>query len=500
MARKLGSLVLVLCLAMALCVPVSAENPPEYPVVTKDFEDAASQAEWNRLGHPDGTVQVEGGELLLGSAAEFSEVAALYGQQKCQDFTAEFTFRFPEGDNNDAAMFTYRADTLAAEGYAVYFVHCPNPDRQYYIKFVSRPYQDIQAGFFFNANGEGVDYATDSVQVKMVVSGATHTLYMALPGQEYGEPVFSITEEEPRYNRSGFMGFMAWHDGGARDVTTAFDNLTITCHDEGEDPIDPEPEDPSEVVAGTVTEDFSAPLSDKWGFYRKDVGGNKVEVVDDLLLLTTMGGNVAGESAAYYKDKFQNGTIEADVILTLGNSTSIVFRGQDYMRSGYQLIFDRYAGLKLCKRPYEVLAVAEGVEVTLDVVYHAKITVDGNRIQAVVTYEGDAGEETVTLTYTDEANSFPDAGYVGFVNYAGMANKTEAMLDNLVITKVVDGGGSTDTDDTDNTGDTDDTDDTDPDDTPDNPNTGDAGLSVSILVVAAAAMGTAVLTRRRSHR
>ena len=484
MTKKISSILMALCLLAVLCIPVFGAENPEYPVSTKDFEDAAQLTQWNRLGHPDGTMEIRDGQLMLGSSAAFSEVAALYSQQKCQDFTAEFTFKFPEGANNDAAMFFYRSDSLAAQGYAVYFVHCPDSDKQYYIKFVSRPYQDIQAGFFFNNDGEGVEYATDAVQVKVVVSGATHTLYMTVPGKEYGDPIFSITEENPRYSNSGYMGFMMWHDGGTHPVTTAFDNLTITCNDEGEAPIAPEPEDPSTVTAGKVTEDFSAPLSDKWAFYRNNVGGNKAEVMDDLLVLTTVGGNVPGESAAYYKDKFLNGIIEADVILTLGNSTSIVFRGQDYMRNGYQLIFDRYAGLKLCKRPYEVLASATGFEVALDVVYHTKITVDGNKIQAVVTYEDDAGEtQTVRLDYTDEANSYPEAGYVGFVNYAGMATKTEAFLDNLIITKVVEGSDPGDGSESDKP----------------SPDTGAAAIPLLAVVLSGASAGTIALTRHRNR-
>ncbi len=503
MKRKMSGILAIFCLLSLLCLPVcgaEAENP-EYPAVTRDFASADQLAQWNRLGLPEGTMEIQDEQLLLGSATAFSEVAALYNQQMCQDFTAEFTFTFPEGVNNDAAMFFYRSDALAAQGYAVYFVHCPDSDKQYYIKFVSRPYQDIQAGFFFNNDGEGVEYATDAVQVKLVVSGATHTLYMTVPGKEYGEPIFSITEEEPRYSNSGYMGFMMWHDAGTHQATVAFDNLTITCNDEGEAPLPTEPEDPSEVTAGTVTQDFSEPLSDNWGFYRGDVGGNSAQVVDDLLVLTTVGGNVAGESAAYYKDKFQNGTIEADVILSLGNSTSIVFRGRDYLRQGYQLVFDRYAGLSLCKRPYEVLATAADFEVAYDVVYHAKITVEGSRIQAAVTYTDDNNEtRTVTLDYTDEANSYPDAGYVGFVNYVGMANKTEAYLDNLTITKVVEGTdpGPEDPDPTDP--DPTDPEEPDPTDPGDSPDTGEAALPASLVVLAAAALGTAVLTRRRAHR
>lgn len=493
MIKKLGSILLSCGLLACLSIPVLGAEHPEYPAKTMEFSSASDLSQWTRLGHPDGTMEIVDGALQLGSSVAFGEVAALYTGQKCRDFTAEFVYKFPKGGNNDAAMFTYRADTLAAQGYAVYFVHCPDADKQYYIKFTSRPYQDIQAGFFFNNDGAGVAYATDSVKVKMVVSGATHTLYMTVPGKEYGEPVFSITEETPRYDNSGYIGFMQWHDAGTHEVATAFDDLTITCDDEGEAPIPEVPADTTAVTAGKITQDFSSPLSDKWGFYRGDVGGNKAEVVDDLLLLTTVGGNVPGESAAYYKENFQNGTIEADVNLSTGNSTSIAFRGQDHLRKGYQLVFDRYTGLKLCKRPYEVLASATGFDVQLDVVYSTKITVEGNRIQVAVTYEDDAGEtKTVNLDYTDEANSYPDAGYVGFINYAGMANKTEAMFDNLVITKIVEGQPVPDTSETSKPGNS-----SKPDDSA--PNTGVTALPVLALTMTGIGAGTLALSRRRSQ-
>ena len=452
MYKKLLAAILALSALLSFGLTTAlADITPEHPVFTEDFSDASSAGQWTHLGNPSGSIQINSGAMNLACSAAFSETVALYNQQKCKDFTVEFTYKFSAGTNNDAAMFLYRSDSNASSGYAVYFVHCPDSDKQYYIKFTSRPYTVLQEGLFFNNGGAGVEYNTQEVQVKMVVKGGVHTLYMTMPGQAYGAPVFTHTETTTTYDRSGFMGFMQWHDAGdSRNVSTMYDNFKITCEDEAEAVIPTEIPDTTPVTAGVISEDFSGSApSDKWGFYRKEVGGNSARLVDGLLELNTLGGNVPGESAAYYKENFQNGTIEADVILSQGSAASIVFRGTDYMRNGYQLILDRYSGLKLCARPYELLKEESGFKAEIDREYHVKITVDGNKITAVVSWTDDQDvAKTATLEYTDAANLYPDPGYVGFVNYVPMGGYTQAYFDNLVITKVVASAGTNPPDDT----------------------------------------------------
>mgnify|MGYP000856963460 CR=1 FL=1 len=491
---------LAVLLAMLMAIPAVSAANPEYPVLTQTFESTDDQGKWHSWGTPTGQASFTGGELKLTSTAPYSDFASYYGRQVCKDFTAEFEFRTPEGAENDAASFIYRADK-DTNGYQIFFVRCPDTVPRYFIKFAERPYNELKSGMFFPDWTEpNLDYATDSVRVKVVVSGGVHQFYMARSGEAFGDtPIMSYDETtegdgQIKYDRHGYMGFLQWHDGGERTVSTYYDNLTVTCNDEAEQAIPPEDPDTSEVVEGTVTQDFSAPLSDKWGFYRADANGGSIEIVDGMLRIVTKSVSVAGESAAYYKDKFQNGTIDVDVVLSLGNSASVVFRGQDYMRNGYQLIFDKYTGLSLCKRPYEVLATAAGFELEYDKVYHAKITVDGKHISAVVTWLDDEEvEQSVSLSFTDEADSYPDAGYVGFVNFTDPLCLTDAFYDNLVITKVVEEETSGDT--SSETGGDSDSSDT-SSDTSDSPPTKDSSAGVIFLLIFAAVSLSAVAAVR----
>ena len=197
---------------------------------TFDFDESNSITGWNIVGDASGTVSIVDGELQMVNTNQNAEFGAVNCNDTYANFVAEFTYRFVAGANNDAAMFLYRASENASTGYAVYFVHCPDEANQYYIKFTSRPYTSLQEGLFYNNGGVGVAYDTD-VQVKVVASGATHSLYVTLPGEEYGDPIYTYTEESQLYT-AGYVGFMQWHGTESEQVSTAFDNLEIESHKE----------------------------------------------------------------------------------------------------------------------------------------------------------------------------------------------------------------------------------------------------------------------------
>ena len=214
MRKRLLSLFLAMTMVVLMTPSVSAAT------------DTITGEGWTQIGSPEGTVEVSDEVLKLSSNTTFSTVGAVNTQNSYGDFTAEFTYHFVAGGNNDAAVFLYRASTDAATGYAVYFVNCGEGANQYYIKLASMPYTEMKAGMFFNNGGYGVAYNSD-VQVKVVVSGATHSLYVTMPGEEYGEPIYIYTEEAPRYTE-GYVGFMQWQDSVEHTVTTAFSNLSVT--------------------------------------------------------------------------------------------------------------------------------------------------------------------------------------------------------------------------------------------------------------------------------
>ena len=242
MLRRITGIILALSLALCFCCSVFAAEPTN---VTLDFSDSATISQWggpDLWGQTGATKEIKDGELQLGSTLNWTESGAVYKEAQYSDFTIEFTYRFIAGANNDGVMLLYRADEAIGTGYAVYFVHCPDEHRQYYIKFTSRPYTEIKNGMFYNDNGNGVNY-DEAIQVKMVVEGGTHTLYMTKPGQDYGEPVFTHTEETPLYS-NGYLGFMQWHDAGDHQVTSAIDNVKITVPGADiEPPVDDTPSD-----------------------------------------------------------------------------------------------------------------------------------------------------------------------------------------------------------------------------------------------------------------
>ena len=202
--------------------------------ISEYVEDPA--AGWDRYGVADGTMNVTSDSVQLGSSTLNAETVAINtGAGRYSDFVAEFTYHFDEGAHNDAAMFLYRANEDGSTGYAVYFVHCPDTENQYWIKFTSRPYTYLDGGYFFNNGGAGVAYDSD-VQVKVVVSGATHKLYMTVPGGDYGDPIYTYTEETALYTE-GYAGFAQWHADIEGTTTTTYSYYTITeGPDADEDP------------------------------------------------------------------------------------------------------------------------------------------------------------------------------------------------------------------------------------------------------------------------
>lgn len=192
---------LFLVVSMLMCmIPFSA-----FATHSNAEQSVLSVEDWNLYGAADGTLNVTDNGLQLSSAVLNAETIAINtaaGQHG--DMVAEFTYHFDEGAHNDAAMFLYRASSDGSTGYAVYFVRCPDDANQYYIKLTSRPYTYLDGGYFFNDGGNGVAYNSD-VQVKIVVVGTTHQLYMTVPGGEYGDPVYTYTESTALYT-NGYTG------------------------------------------------------------------------------------------------------------------------------------------------------------------------------------------------------------------------------------------------------------------------------------------------------
>lgn len=130
-----------------------------------------------------------------------------------------------------------------------------------------------------------------------------------------------------------------------------------------------------------------------------DVGGNK-----------QLRGQIAkfNDSIIYYKtQKFKDVTVEADITLERGNAFGIIAR-MDAEAKGYQIIFDQFDGIKLCKRPYYMFK--SGGMVDTGTQYHVVFSVIGSKVKAQITSKS-TGE---TLTLDTEDNTYTEAGFVGF--------------------------------------------------------------------------------------
>lgn len=130
-----------------------------------------------------------------------------------------------------------------------------------------------------------------------------------------------------------------------------------------------------------------------------DVGGNK-----------QLRGQIAkfNDSIIYYKtQKFKDVTVEADITLERGNAFGIIAR-MDAEAKGYQIIFDQFDGIKLCKRPYYMFK--SGGMVDTGTQYHVVFSVIGNKVKAQITSKS-TGE---TLTLDTEDDTYTEAGFVGF--------------------------------------------------------------------------------------
>lgn len=130
-----------------------------------------------------------------------------------------------------------------------------------------------------------------------------------------------------------------------------------------------------------------------------DVGGNKL-----------LRGQIAkfNDSILYYKaKKFKDVTIEADVTLERGNAVGVIGR-MDTEARGYQVIFDQFDGIKLCKRPYYMFKSGGMIDVGSE--YHIVFSMIGSKIKAQITSKKTG--ETLSLEVEDE--TFTGAGYVGF--------------------------------------------------------------------------------------
>lgn len=130
-----------------------------------------------------------------------------------------------------------------------------------------------------------------------------------------------------------------------------------------------------------------------------DVGGNKL-----------LRGQIAkfNDSILYYKaKKFKDVTIEADITLERGNAVGVIGR-MDAEARGYQVIFDQFDGIKLCKRPYYMFKSGGMIDVGSE--YHIVFSMIGSKIKAQITSKKTG--ETLSLEVEDE--TFTGAGYVGF--------------------------------------------------------------------------------------
>lgn len=464
MFKRITGMILALSLVLGLCcMAATAAEVTD----TFDFADAAVLDNWTKLGDPAGTMSIADGELQLSSSTPFSEVAALYNKTQYADFTAEFTYRFAQGANNDGAMFLYRAGADAATGYAVYFVHCPDSDRQYYIKLTSRPYSELKNGMFYNNNGQGVAYDSD-VQVKIVVSGGTHSLYVTMPGQEYGEPVYTYTEETPQYTQ-GYVGLMQWHDSGDNQLTTAFDDLKITTASAGEEeppeeskpeeskpeeskPEESKPEESKPETKPVETKPNGKPMSfdfagsDLDGWNRLGTPDATMSAVDGELRLSTS--TPFSEIAALYtKETYYDFTAEFTYHFVEGGNNDgamFIYRADDLAASGYAIYFvhcpDEHHQyyIKLTSRPYTELKAGmfyndDGKGVAYDEDIQVKIVVSGGTHKLYVTKPGQSYGDPV-FTYT-ETNPKYEKGRIGFMQWhdSGTHQVTTA-FDDLKIT------------------------------------------------------------------
>lgn len=452
MFKRITSIILALSLALGLCCVVGMAAEVTDSV---DFSDTSALDTWTKLGAATGTMDIVDGELQIGSATPYSEVAAVNTAQKYGNFTAEFTYHFVEGINNDGAMFLYHTDANAATGYAVYFVHCPDADRQYYIKLTSRPYSELKAGMFFNDEGQGVDYDED-IQVKIVVADGTHSLYVAKAGESYGEAVYTYTEETPLYT-SGYVGVMHWHENDERQSTVAFDDLKITST--GEPVTTPDVTEPS-VTEPTVTEPSDDIDESKYEvgtlLWESDLSSGDLETAGLTIQYLPDGSQAGwdiielnGESMlrgqiAMFNDtivrltdaKYKDVTIEAHIILERGNAVSIIGRLQDD-GSGHAIILDQHDGVKLCqKNPY--VAWKTGGIVELETEYHVVLSMSGNQIKAKVTNLS----TNESIIHEIENDNHADAGYVGFAVFGfdndGVSTATGLIRDMKVYYGAVD--------------------------------------------------------------
>ncbi len=127
----------------------------------------------------------------------------------------------------------------------------------------------------------------------------------------------------------------------------------------------------------------------------------------------------------YIGGQFTDVAIECDVTLASGNAISLIARMQENNGGqGYQLFFDQWDGLKICKRPYEVLLNRGAISPAT--LYHVRFTVQGTTLTADIT---DVAQE-LTFSITCEDATYTEAGYVGFCVF-GMG--TVAQIDNVAI-------------------------------------------------------------------
>ena len=155
-----------------------------------------------------------------------------------------------------------------------------------------------------------------------------------------------------------------------------------------------------------------------------DVGGNKM-----------LRGQISkfNDTLAHYKaKKFKDVTVEADIVLERGNAIGMILRMDDSAQ-GYQLIFDQFDGIKLCRRPY--YAFKSGGTVDVGTKYHVLFSAIGDKIKAVIT--NSTTNETMSLEVTD--TTYTGSGYIGFNVYGFDTNGTSpavGLFDNI---KVYDG-------------------------------------------------------------
>ncbi len=400
-------------------VDPAPDNVPVGITYSNDFASTSTLNGWEKFGEVQGSMRVANGKLLLSSNVANSETAAVYKKSKYRNFTAEFTYHFEAGSENDAAMFLYGANADASTGYGVYFVHCPDDHNQYYIKLASRPYNEMKSGLFYNDDGNGVAYNED-IRVKIIVKDGAHRLYVAKPGEDFGAPIYVFTEETAKYP-VGYVGFMQWHDAGTRHVAVAFDDFSINNSTEIdyslEEGLEDDYEEPvfevgtllweSNFAAGSLEdaglEVFYSPEKSKAEWNLFDYNGipalhGQIAKFDDTIV------RLSGR-------KYQNCTIEASVVLERGNAIGVIGRLQDDGR-GYSVILDQHDGVKLCERsPY--LAWKTGGVVEQGTEYHIVLSMSGNTIKAKIT--NTRTMESVIHEITNDA--VHGAGYIGFSVY-----------------------------------------------------------------------------------